>query len=210
MNLATPDIEARQGFNVADAAAAAGAAHLVYASVGGAERYGPVGPYNQKREIEQHIERLGIPATILRPVTFMENWATPQFVPGLPDGRLTTALQPDVAMQLIAAEDVGAFATLALTHPAEYIGQAIELAGDALTAPQLAAAISRATGREVTYVNLPYEDLHPLLAWAFRWYNEEGYRADIPALRARHPEMMTFEAWLHHSGVARYQQVFGA
>jgi uncharacterized protein YbjT (DUF2867 family) len=182
----------------------------VYASVGGAERYGAVGPYNKKREIEQYIERLGIPATILRPVTFMENWASPQYVPGLPDGRLTTALRPEVPMQLIAAEDVGMFATLALTHPDEYVGQAIELAGDALTAPQIAAAVSLATGREVSYVHLPYEDLHPLMAWAFRWYNDEGYRADIPTLRARHPEMMTFEAWLNRSGAAMYQQVFGA
>ncbi|NBE85219.1 NmrA/HSCARG family protein [Micromonospora rubida] len=209
INLATPDMEAQQGINVAEAAAAAGAAHLVYTSVGGVERHeAGAGAHDRKRQIEQHIERLGIPATILRPVTFMENWASPGYVPGLPDGRLGTALRPEVPMQLIAAEDIGMFATLALTHPDEYAGRAIELAGDALTAPQIAAAVSKATGREVTYVHLPYEDLHPLLAWGFRWYNEEGYRADIPALRASHPELMTFEAWLDRSGTRMYKQVF--
>jgi uncharacterized protein YbjT (DUF2867 family) len=204
----TPEVETRQGIDLADAAQAAGAEHLVYTSVGGVERHGSADTYNSKRQIEQHIEGLDIPATILRPVTFMENWASPNYVPGLPDGRLTTALRPEVPMQLIAADDIGVFAALAFTQPDAYIGTAIELAGEALTAPQIAAAVSRATGREVTYVQLPYEDLPPLLAQAFRWYNDEGYRADIPALRALHPGLMTFQGWLDHSGADRYERVF--
>jgi uncharacterized protein YbjT (DUF2867 family) len=202
----TPEVETRQGIDLVDAAQAAGAEHLVYTSVGGVERHGS-DAYRSKREIEEHIAGLDIPATVLRPVTFMENWASPQYVPGLPDGRLTTALRPEVPMQLIAADDIGVFAASAFERPDVYMGAAIELAGDALTAPQIAAAVSRASGREVTYEQLPYEALPALLARAFRWYNDEGYRADIPALRALHPGLMTFQDWLDHSGADRYKRV---
>jgi uncharacterized protein YbjT (DUF2867 family) len=202
----TPEVETRQGVDLADAAQAAGAEHLVYTSVGGVERRGS-DAYHSKREIEQHIAGLDIPATILRPVTFMENWASPQYVPGLPAGRLTTALRPEVPMQLIAADDIGVFAASAFEQPDAYVGAAIELAGDALTAPQIAAAAGRATGRALTYEQLPYDALPPMLARAFRWYNDEGYRADIPALRARHPGLMTFQDWLDRSGADRYRRV---
>jgi hypothetical protein len=34
------------------------------------------------------------------------------------------------------------------------------------------------------------------------WFNERGYEADIPAVRARYPALMTFETWLHQAGWA--------
>jgi hypothetical protein len=60
----------------------------------------------------------------------------------------------------------------------------------------------------VTYVQLSHDELPPLLARVFRWDNEEGYRADIPALRALHPGLMTFQSWLDRFGADRYEQVF--
>jgi hypothetical protein len=36
----------------------------------------------------------------------------------------------------------------------------------------------------------------------FRWFNEEGFRADIPALRKAYPEvpLMSLETWLRQEG----------
>lgn len=64
--------EVPMGRAVADAAAAAGVEHLVYASVGGADRQPESDGVNTKWEIEQHIRALGLPATVLRPVMFMD------------------------------------------------------------------------------------------------------------------------------------------
>src|SRR6266545_2525524 len=61
---APPDVEARQGKNVADAASAAGIQHLVYTSVQSAESLARVGGDAIKWEIEQYIQALGLPATI--------------------------------------------------------------------------------------------------------------------------------------------------
>src|SRR5262249_25004259 len=66
--------EAVQGKNLADAAKNAGVEHFVYSSVGGAERNSGIDHWESKWEVEKHIRKLGLPATILRPAAFMENY----------------------------------------------------------------------------------------------------------------------------------------
>src|SRR5512138_550411 len=66
--------EIQQGKNVADAAKAAGVQHLVYSSVGAAHRGMGQKHFESKWIIEQHIQALDIPYTILRPAAFMENY----------------------------------------------------------------------------------------------------------------------------------------
>ncbi|WP_217505314.1 NmrA family NAD(P)-binding protein [Streptomyces lunaelactis] len=114
--------EVRRGRSVTDAALAGGVEHLVYTSVAGAERSAGVRAFESKWEIEERIRAIGIPATILRPASFMENVADPAF--GLQTGQLATAFAPDVAEQLIAVEDIGTFVALAFGDPTQYLGKA--------------------------------------------------------------------------------------
>ncbi|WP_235014669.1 NmrA family NAD(P)-binding protein, partial [Parafrankia sp. Ea1.12] len=107
---------------MADAAAAARVPHLVYASVAGVERGGGGRAFASKRAIEEHIRRIDIPATILRPASFMENYADPAF--GVQTGTLATPFAPDIPEQLIALDDIGAFVALAFTDPVRYLGRA--------------------------------------------------------------------------------------
>ena len=48
---------------------------------------------------------------------------------------------------MIAADDIGAFAALVFARPQEFIGKAIEIAGDSLTMPQVAETMTRMTGQ---------------------------------------------------------------
>src|SRR6185312_11554458 len=64
--------ETRQGMSAADAAKAAGV-HLVFTSVGSANRQTGVPHFDSKYEVEKHIAKVGVRATILAPVAFMEN-----------------------------------------------------------------------------------------------------------------------------------------
>jgi uncharacterized protein YbjT (DUF2867 family) len=59
--------EVRQGKLVADVAAQLRIQHLVYSSVGGAERHTGIDHFESKAEIERHLRKVGVPATILRP-----------------------------------------------------------------------------------------------------------------------------------------------
>jgi uncharacterized protein YbjT (DUF2867 family) len=80
--------EVQQGKNIADAAKRAGVEHLVYSSVGGAERNSGIDHWESKWEIENHIRKLGQPATMIRPAAFMENYYIDQVEIGILKGKL--------------------------------------------------------------------------------------------------------------------------
>ncbi|SNS81932.1 Uncharacterized conserved protein YbjT, contains NAD(P)-binding and DUF2867 domains [Streptosporangium subroseum] len=200
------DDEVRWGVNVAEAARAAGVRHFVYTSLAGAGRHDseqlPQNTVNKWR-IERHIAGIGLPATILRPVSFMENYTGGYH---LHDGTVATAFEPDVPQQIMAVDDIGAFAALAFARPDEWIGRAIDLAGDELTPRRIAEAIGEAVGRPLPYVQIPIEAIRQVgedFAFAYEWLNERGYRADITAARQLHPGLMDFRTWLGRTGAAR-------
>ncbi len=58
--------ETRQGISAADAAKAAGV-HLVFTSVGSANRQTGVPHFDSKYEVEEHIAKIGVRATVLAP-----------------------------------------------------------------------------------------------------------------------------------------------
>lgn len=73
--------EAAQGKAVAEAAQAAGVAHLVYASAGPGVPDTGVLAWDRKLLVEAHLRRLGLPATVLRPMALMELMTDPGFSP---------------------------------------------------------------------------------------------------------------------------------
>ncbi|TMR92996.1 NmrA/HSCARG family protein [Nonomuraea basaltis] len=202
----TTEQEVRWGVNVAEAAHAVGVGHLVFTSVAGADRHlSEKVPVNlvSKWRIEEHIAELDLPATILRPVSFMENFTGGY---ALQNGTLSTGIAPDTAQQLMAVDDVGVVTALAFAQPEEWIGRAVSLAADELTPVQVAEAIGTALGIPLPYIQIPIEAIRTLsedFAYAMQWLNERGYRADIPATRRIHPAAMDFRAWLERTGAAQ-------
>ncbi|MEU1867790.1 NmrA/HSCARG family protein [Streptomyces gardneri] len=202
----TAEDEVRWGVNVAEAAHAAGIGHLVFTSVAEADRHLeerlPVNLVSKWR-IEQHIAALGLPATILRPVSFMENFTGGY---ALRNGTLSTGLAPEIPQQIMAVDDVGAVAALAFSRPEEWIGREVSLAGDEIAPVRIAAAIGKALGIPLPYVQVPIEAIRALsedFAYANEWLNTRGYRADIPATRRIHPGTMDFDTWLERTGASQ-------
>ncbi|WP_053717968.1 NmrA/HSCARG family protein [Saccharothrix sp. NRRL B-16348] len=199
------DDEVRWGVNVAEAAREAGVGHFVFSSVAGAGRHAAeVLPVNvvSKHRVERHVADLGLPATVLRPVSFMENFTGGYALRG---GTVSTGLAPHVPQQLIAVDDVAAFVAMAFAEPHEWIGRTEDLAGDELTPVDIAAAISAATGRELPYEQIPLDAIRQVsedFAHANEWLNERGYRADVAATRRLHPGLLDLRAWLAATGAA--------
>ncbi|THV42215.1 NmrA/HSCARG family protein [Glycomyces buryatensis] len=194
-----PEAEIRQGKNIADAAAAAGVAHLVYSSVGAVGRDSKVTHFDTKAEIEAHLAALDVPSTVLRPVFFMENWSylLPQAQNGERVGSL--ALNADTSLQMIALSDIGRITADVFATPGEFIGKQIEIAGDELTVREIAAAFTRVDGIPTSFTRQPIEELRSFseeLANMFAWLDDSGYQADIPSLRERHQSLLTLDAWL--------------
>ncbi len=108
--------EVQQGKQLADLAREAGVAHYIYASVGGAERGTRLPAWESKWAIEEHIRAIGLPATVLRPATFMEGFLDPLLHLG---PLFFGSWRAQSRVQVIASQDVGAFAALALERPGE-------------------------------------------------------------------------------------------
>ncbi len=191
--------EERQGKALADAARKVGIEHFVYSSVGGAERSSGVPHFESKWRIEEHVRAAKLPWTILRPVMFMDFFRQPAPARSLFLGILRAALGKATPVQLIATDDIGYFARQAFERPAEYMHRALEIAGDALTVPELRAAVRGVYGGLAPVLPIPRFALRlmPLeMRSMLAWFREEGYRADLPALRAQHPGLMTLDAFL--------------
>jgi len=198
--------EVLQGKNIADAAKNAGVEHFVFSSAGGAERNSGIDHFASKWEIEEHIRKLALPATIIRPAGFMENYYIDQVEIGILKGKLVDPVQADKPYQTIATDDIGAFVALAFARPKEFIGKTLEIAGSELTNLEAAKVFSRVLGKPVKFQKLPLAVVKLFMGkefyQMFRWFNEAGFEADIPALRKSYPEihLHTLEEWLLEEG----------
>ena len=112
-------------------------------------------------------------------------------------------LKPNKTLQMIAVDNIGGFVARAFENPDEFIGQAIDIAGDELTIPQVARKLSDVSGHDVKFVEMPMNEMRKASEdWAimFQWFNDVGYKSDISKLRQMLPDLMDFETWLQKIG----------
>jgi uncharacterized protein YbjT (DUF2867 family) len=198
--------EVQQGKNVADAALASGVEHLVFSSVGGAERNSRIDHFESKGEIERYIRSRGLPATIIKPASFMENYYIPAVEKSLLKGRLIDPVRADQPYQTIATDDIGKFVALAFARPSDFMGVEVEVAGSELTNRQAADVFAQVLGRPVKFRRMPMPVVRVVLGkeffQMFRWFNQSGYQADVGGLRERYPELRlrSLEDWLREEG----------
>jgi len=193
------EAEVRQGTMLADAAKQAGITHYVYTSVGSAHRNTGIPHFDSKWKVEQHIRQIGLPATILRPVWFMENFTT--FAKPSAEGVIMLPMKPARKLAMVALKDIGEFGAAAFLRPNDFLGQAIDLAGDDLTMPEAAAQLTHAIGRPIRFQEFPMEQAEAAmghdLTTMFRWFNEVGYAIDLPALKQKFQmPLTTFAEWI--------------
>jgi uncharacterized protein YbjT (DUF2867 family) len=194
-----PGRNARRGRALVDAAAAAGVAHLVYSSAAPVGRGSGVPHFEATAEVEAHLHARGVPATVLRPVFFMENWS--YLVPKAPGGGREggVALDSDTPLQMIAVDDIARIAVDCFERPGDLAGATLEIAGDELTVRQVADAFTAADGVPARVARTPLDELRdraPYLVDFYAWLDGAGYGADIDALRRRWPDLLTFAEWL--------------
>lgn len=187
-----PDGETQEGFNIADAAAAAGVEHFVFSSVIGADRVDPLPHQRPKQRIEAHIAELGMPATIWRPVSFMENLLRQK--QDILSGHLRAPVAPDYLRQLIAIDDIGKFVALAFREHDRFVGVTTEIASDEMTMPEVAAVFSLVLDLPVVY-----DEIEPPPGMESMRNPVSGEpprrRADLEALREMVPDLWTLEQW---------------
>lgn len=205
--------EEAQGIPFIDAAVAHGVKHIVFSSVdrGGDDKSWSnptdVKHFWEKHNIELHLrdkaaKENNFTWTILRPVAFMDNW-----VPGMFGAMFTAmwanSLKPETKLQLVSVRDIGVFAAKALREPGEWAGRTVSLAGDELTLGEAKEKFKKVTGQELPH---GWSFMAKGMLWLmgdmgamFKWFEREGYGADIAALRKEEPSLQDLETWLRDS-----------
>lgn len=139
----------------ADLAAKAGTRHLVVLSQLGSEQHSPVRFLRYHAAVEQHVRGLGIGYTFLRPNLFFQGLLA--FAVSIStEGRFFAPIG-DATVSAVDVRDIAAVAAVALTE-AGHEGATYTLTGpEAITHSQIAAALTAALGRTVTFVDVPPE-----------------------------------------------------
>jgi uncharacterized protein YbjT (DUF2867 family) len=192
------EAETRQGIAAADAAKAAGV-HLVFTSVGSANLHTGVPHFDSKYEVEEHIAKIGVRATILAPVAFMENlfFVKEQLAKGI----YASAVPPARPLAQVAVADIGAAAVRVLEDAGRFKGKRIELAGDELSGNDAMAILARVTGRSFTYFQVPLDVVRQRMGEdavkMYEWFDRVGYTVDRAALHREFPDVIfhDFESW---------------
>lgn len=140
--------------NMIEACKESGGQHIVQNSALAAGDYPKSFP-SWHRKVEDKLKASGLPYTILRPNSFMQNLVT-YLAPSIRTQGAFYAAMDEAKMSLIDVRDVAEVAVKVLVAPKEHTGKTYELNGpEAVSYSQVAEKISRVTGRPVRYVDLP-------------------------------------------------------
>ncbi|KAL2865377.1 uncharacterized protein BJX67DRAFT_358758 [Aspergillus lucknowensis] len=205
-------IEERQGKSLVDISLKNNVSHFIYTSVDRGNEASLDNPttishFISKHNIEHHLinstKNTSMSWTILRPVAFIDALA-----PGFIGKAFATSWKVALRgrpLQVIAVSDIGFFGARAFLNPEEYKGRGISLAGDELSFEDMARIFKSKTGTDVP---VTFDFVARFLMWMvadfgamFRWFHDEGYKADIQALRKVHPGLKDFRLWLEEESV---------
>ena len=219
----TPEKELANATSMAEAARHAGLEHVVWSTLEDTRNWVPlsdnrmptlVGKYkvphfDAKGEAGPVFTRLGVPTTFLLTSFYWDNFIYFGMGPKKgPDGKLAITFPMDgKKLPGIAAEDIGRCAYGVFKKGPELVGRTVGIAGEFLTGSQMAAAFTKALGKEVQYHDVPpevyrgfgfpgAEDLGNM--FQFKRDFEEYFcgARDIEFARRLNPSLQTFAQWL--------------
>jgi len=219
----SPEKEYAEAEAMAKAAKAAGVRHVIWSTLEDTRRWVPLSDnrmptlmskykvphFDAKGEADQLFKQLGLPTTFLLTSFYWDNLIYFSMGPkSEPDGTLPFPLpMGEARLPGIAADDIGKCAFGMFKKRDAYLGKTVGIAGEHLTGSQMAAALSKALGREVRYQAVPPEVYRTFgfpgaddLANMFQFkrdFNAVFCAAREPAIaRALNGGMQTFAQWL--------------
>lgn len=195
------EFEIRSCSAMIEAARHADVSHVLYSSVAGAGSETGVPHFDSKHRVERHLAGSGMPWSVIAPVAFMDFLNPDIYLPRLREGVLSMALPAHRSLQYIAPDDIGAFAARLIERGQSVFGRRYEIAGDEATGPEAAEILSRASGRDISYVETPLSEVAAFsadLAAMFEWLANVGYSVDRQRLADEFPEMewQSLETWV--------------
>jgi uncharacterized protein YbjT (DUF2867 family) len=220
----SPGREYEQARHIADAAAAAAVAHVVWSTQEDTRRWVPLGDaqlptlhgrwkvpqFDAKGAANALFRERGVPTTLLTLSFFWDHLIRhglqPQRAAG--SGELVFSLpMGDKRLPGMAADDVGAIAAAIFERPQRWLGRSVGVAAAHLSGAEMAQAFAHALGEPVHYRPPSFAEAAALplpgaaaVANMFQFLHD--FNGEVLALRplatARelHPGLLGFDAWL--------------
>lgn len=148
---------------IADVAVEKGVEYIIFSTLPSVTdiskgKYQGVTPFDAKAKGEEYIRSLPIKSSFYCPGSFMENFASQVFLAPQPDPdqegtwTLTRNMPPESEMPLIdAIGDGGKFVGAILAEPDKYQGKKLCAATKLYTMKEIAATLSKSTGKTIVY-----------------------------------------------------------
>ena len=219
----SPDKEKAEAAIYARAAKEAGLKHVIWSTLEDVKEYIPlhddrmptlmgkykVPHFDGKGESDKLFTELGVPTTFLRASFYWDNFI---FFGSGPkkgeDGKLSLILPIGQSkMAGIAAEDIGKCAYGIFKKGKETIGKTIGIAGEHLTGTEMAAAMSKALGEQVTFSPVSpavfrsfgfpgADDLGNMYQFYDEFADVLNEIRDVKVSRELNPSLQSFAQWL--------------
>jgi uncharacterized protein YbjT (DUF2867 family) len=219
----SPEKELIQAKGMAEAAKAGGLHHVVWSTLEDTRRWvalsDPRMPtllgkykvphFDGKGEADAEFSKAGVPTTFLLTSFYWDNFIHFGMGPKKgPDGQLLFTL-PMGHRKLpgIAAQDIGGCGLGIFKRGREFLGKRIGIAGEHLTGDEMAAAMTQAFGKTVTYQAVPFEvyrqlgfpgadDLGNMFQFKHDFNDMFCGARDVTLSRSLNPGLQSFAQWL--------------
>ncbi|MDQ3974751.1 MAG: NmrA family NAD(P)-binding protein [Actinomycetota bacterium] len=195
------EAEVAQGKNVADAALQTGVQQVVYASAGVGVPGTGIGSWESKLQVEAHMQELGLPLTVLRPMAFMELMTDKGFFPLVSTWYVMPKLMgADRPVWWLCVDDLGAIAARAFAEPDRFVGADLRLAADIRSINECRAIWRDVTGRPPRSFPLPTRMFERFvgtdLTTMWRWLATADVDVDPAETRRILPTASDVRQWL--------------
>jgi uncharacterized protein YbjT (DUF2867 family) len=157
--------------NAIDAARESGVELLVRSSILGADKDSPAEFVNAHTVCDRYLGQSGVDHVILRPNLFLQN-VPESNIPSIGDDGNLYVDAGDARIGMVDTRDVAAVASIVLTERGDWSAHYDITGPEALSYGDVAAKLSEALGRKVTYVDTPDEAVREtLLGFGLdRWF----------------------------------------
>ncbi|WP_266205893.1 NmrA/HSCARG family protein [Pontibacter kalidii] len=223
----SPEKEYEEAKSMAEAAKEAGLEHVIWSTLEDTRKWVPldddrmptlqekykVPHFDAKGEADNFFTDLGVPTSFLRASFYWDNFIYFGMGPKKgDDGKYYLTLpMGDKKMAGIASEDIGKCAYGIFKRGKEMIGKTVGVAGDQLTGQEMAQAMTKALGQDVTYNSISPETYRGFgfpgaddLGNMFQFYRDFDQVCNsvrnVNFSKELNPELKSFDSWLAENG----------
>jgi uncharacterized protein YbjT (DUF2867 family) len=198
------DAEVRQGKNVGRAAKEAGVQHMVYASAGVGTGPTGISSWDSKLAIQEHLQRLQLPLTVLRPMAFMELMTEKAFFPAVSTWHVMPKLMGvERPVAWICVDDLGAIAARVLANPDRFLGAELALSADVRSIAECREIWRSVAGGQPRHFPMPVRLFERFvgtdLTTMWRWLRTASIELDPTPTREILPSASTVRQWLERT-----------